>query len=793
MNFLHAPLIAIGSLFISIPILLHLLMRRKPKPMVFPALRFVRQRQRVSQRRMKLRHLLLLMLRCVALAVLAAGLARPFVPSTSAGNWLLILGLGVATIIVSILAYVAWTEEGKRALATALTLLAALLIGLLGISFAFVRANPSAILVGDEEPPVAAALLIDRAPRMAYLHKNETRLEKAKKLASWLLEELPPESDIAVLDSSSSLGSFAVDRDTAAKAIEAMEVEYRSVSLPALIERATEALAESAHQRKEIYVLTDLTERSWSEDASALAERLAAIQADHSTYLIDVGIEDPGNLIIHPPTLSAVHISPGSAVELVTAISGVGVSGEVDLELVIELPDRTLPMIVNGEPVLPDVETRGRAAKTLQEDGSAEVSFTLRGLAPGLHHGQIRTPRQDGLLSDNRRYFTLQVGDPKRVLLIAEREIYSEFISGALSPTGDDEAGDSLFSCETVTPRDVPLDRLHDFAAVALVDPSPLPETLWSALSTYATDGGSVAILLGREATPVSEFNTVGALSVMPGRLVRQFRSAGRNNMLATPAEAHPMLRVLRARASAIAWNAYPVFRHWELGDVRQSATTVMSFTNGMPAIIESQLGAGRVVAVTTPFTDPLNITGREPWNLIPTGPEPWPYVVLVNEMFRYLVNDGEASLNYNIGDVATIDVPTDEGASFQLFSPAGTWQPVTPAGKQLTVSLTDAPGAYRVRSTVNPEQQSGFSVNMPVEETQLTRVSREVLDRLLGDGYRIAKDEEEIVRDMSEVRRGREFYPWLMLFLATVLGLESLLSNRFYADRARLHEERNP
>ena len=45
MSFLHFSLAALGSLFVAIPILLHLLMRQRPKHFQFPALRFVQSRK----------------------------------------------------------------------------------------------------------------------------------------------------------------------------------------------------------------------------------------------------------------------------------------------------------------------------------------------------------------------------------------------------------------------------------------------------------------------------------------------------------------------------------------------------------------------------------------------------------------------------------------------------------------------------------------------------------------------------------------------------------------------------
>ena len=70
MAFMHAALLG-GIALIAVPIVLHLIMRQKPKHLEFPALRFIKQRENSNRRRLRLRHLLLLLLRCAAIALLA--------------------------------------------------------------------------------------------------------------------------------------------------------------------------------------------------------------------------------------------------------------------------------------------------------------------------------------------------------------------------------------------------------------------------------------------------------------------------------------------------------------------------------------------------------------------------------------------------------------------------------------------------------------------------------------------------------------------------------------------------
>src|SRR5260370_4837547 len=76
MTFIY-PVLLSGLVLIGVPILLHLIMRQKPKHVLFPAFRFLLQRHRTNQRKIRLRHLLLLALRLLLIAAICLALARP--------------------------------------------------------------------------------------------------------------------------------------------------------------------------------------------------------------------------------------------------------------------------------------------------------------------------------------------------------------------------------------------------------------------------------------------------------------------------------------------------------------------------------------------------------------------------------------------------------------------------------------------------------------------------------------------------------------------------------------------
>src|SRR5207244_11805376 len=73
---MHPVLIA-GIALVGLPILLHLIMKQEPKRVLFPAFRFLKQKRNLNQRKMRLRHFLLLALRMLLIALFAVTLFQP--------------------------------------------------------------------------------------------------------------------------------------------------------------------------------------------------------------------------------------------------------------------------------------------------------------------------------------------------------------------------------------------------------------------------------------------------------------------------------------------------------------------------------------------------------------------------------------------------------------------------------------------------------------------------------------------------------------------------------------------
>ena len=76
MGFL-TPFFLAGLGALAVPVLIHLINRERRVVVEFPSLMFLHKIPYRSIRRQKLRHLLLLLLRCLALALIVAAFARP--------------------------------------------------------------------------------------------------------------------------------------------------------------------------------------------------------------------------------------------------------------------------------------------------------------------------------------------------------------------------------------------------------------------------------------------------------------------------------------------------------------------------------------------------------------------------------------------------------------------------------------------------------------------------------------------------------------------------------------------
>ena len=712
-----SPLLLGGTALVAAPILLHLLMRRKPVPHLFPALRFLQERAVRNRRRLRLSHLLLLLLRIAAILLVALALSRPVLRGA---GWL-----------------------------------------------------------PDAEGPVAAAFVFDTAPRMALRAGNRTRLERAAELAGVLFGKLPAGSKVAVVDTSGTPTGFAATLAEAEARVERLEVASATLSLPAAIAQARRLLAGGNLDRREIYVFTDCSRGAW--DGSAAPEPDAAGALAASLLYVDVGAETVRNYSIDAIELSGERLATGTSLVVEATISGEAADAArlVDLELLAE----------DGRYV-----RRGVKPVTLEGAGRATVAFELGGLPPGTRQGRVLLDGSDDLAADDLRSFTVEVGPPGRVLVAAARpaERNARLMVEALAPAPLRRTGTARFEPEVVDYAAFDSTQWQGAQGVVLLDPPPLPESVWEQLGTWVAEGHGLVVWLGPAARGADQFNSAAATRLLGGGIVRVWRSADASNFLAPTDLAHPLLAAFRRVADEVPWQDFPVRRHWEFAAAEAAveegaaapAAVVVNYRNGLPAVVEHRVGQGRVVVVTSPVSQ--SASDPEAWNTLATGFEPWPFLILANETLLF-ASDHAADRNVMTGRPAVLSLGRRDLPTATVRTPGGDDFPVAidRVRGTVTVTATLEPGNYSVRAGGGVDGVSdGFSANLDPAATDYRRLSAEDLAAVLGPEHRLARNETELVRDVNLERVGMELFGWTILAAAVAIAADWIVANRFYAPR---------
>jgi hypothetical protein len=233
MAFLN-PLLLLGVSGVAIPILIHLLNKRRFERVVWAAMRFLRISVEQNQRRMKLEDLLLLILRCVLVLLLALALARPAMPAAAGG------------------------------------------------------------LFGQAK--VDAVILLDASYSMSQTDGVLSRFERAKQAAEQVIDALPRGSCTAVyLASDIAQGVIpepTYDLHLARKMIREARVTDRTSNHFPPVAKALEILIGRPAVRKEVYLITDRQALGWRQLAD-LVKVLGDTHAEIKTHLVFVeGAED---------------------------------------------------------------------------------------------------------------------------------------------------------------------------------------------------------------------------------------------------------------------------------------------------------------------------------------------------------------------------------------------------------------------------------------------------------------------------------------------------------------------
>lgn len=783
--------LGLGGALLTLPIILHFLMQPKPKVLEFPALRFVREREFTNRSRVRLRHFLLMLLRCLLILLMAAALAGPSVASRQFGQWVILAGVGVSAFVVALsLATVLLNPQKRRTWLTgilAAALFAHLLYGAWGTYK--LMTSQTAQLIGDSAAPVTALVVVDTSCRMGYQNENKTHLERAQEISRWLVDQFPSDSQVAVLATNDEVPFFSVDLGAARNRLENLEVDFVSSSVPERLAQGLSLFDDAIHERKEIYLVSDLTKRSWRNDGISLLKQLE-LDPTVSLFVVDVGLEDVSNFSLAPLQLNQTSLSPGSQLVVSSTIARIGAGKQRNVRLRLERQDKSRPVIRDGNVLVPETSVERSKVLDIPSDGNVPIEFRFsEPLALGTHHGTVEIIGDDSLPFDNQRYFTIEVRPTWEVLIVHGESVSPDNLTEALI----DDLNSSAFNCKVVRQSELP-GSFRNYDAVFLLDPEPgISDNTWSALRQFVESGRGLGIFLGSNAAEGAfahvNFQTEEAQKILTGKLNRQWRRPNADLFLSPRKLSHPIFEPFRSWEAGVPWSDFPVFIHWSIEPDNRSeeypTQTVLQYGNGMPAIVERQLGQGRVMVMTTPITESASNSQRDSWNSLFSG-APLPSWLLVRKISEYLVQSQSDRLNVSVGEIAKLKNNVRKfPIEYRIYTPRTERTPerITSNKDLIRYRFTQSPGQYRLKGKLNETVLRGFSANLGDGETDLSRMEPAELDAVLGRGrYQMANQQEQLQRQQGTTRRGQEFYPLLLFMLVVVLGLEYLMSNRFYS-----------
>ena len=785
----------LGLILAGIPLILHLVMRAKPKRIEFPALRLLKARQPSNARRMRLRQFLLLALRILLICALVLAIARPSLPAANYSlrwwEWLGIItsaGLSVAGYFGLIrrqeqrrLPAAGQLQHRNRLKVWCLLTGLLLLVLLTGIPWS-VRVRAELLSPGNEgteDIPVAAVFLIDNSISMKYRQENLTRLEAAAERAQDLLEQFPAGSRAAVATAETDQEIiFQADLSGASSRLESLEFTAVPGTLNRQLRAAIEAQVEDRKLVQEqaglggtadlfardIYVLSDFSRASLQiPDESGLADLLTQLNWLH-VYLVDLSVANPMNAGITQLTLSDETSVTGLDLLLsmsVTSTPGLPAVATLETSII----DDSGQEVRSGAPVL--VKLDGNAAQF-------QTALKLPGAGTSVQ-GVVRLTAEDPLMEDNVRYFSCGVRPAPKVLLIADRPEESLYLKNALQVR--------RCQCLSVATASAGEHAFAGFDAIILVGLQRPDDTLWNAVATYLQSGGGVFIVAGSSRIQPGAWNTAAAQRLLPAIPLTVVRFLNEPGQLRLAATQHPILRDFqRDEALRVELGAAAFDRCWAV-EPQPEATVLMTLSGpgSRPALLERTLGEGRCLMFTSAM-DNLRDGGSQ-WNNLVTS---WSFLALVEELLAHLTSQQTFPRNFISGTPVDLPVPaTQRFEQFLLRRPGlrqtrGTLEP-----DQSSVLLTDAgeQGHYLLKPFESPSPfEAAFSVNFPDRETELTRIPDDQL-RSLADTEQltIIRHPEDLQNAVRASRLGVEVFPVLLGLVLLLFCAEHLMSNFFY------------
>ncbi len=432
MSFLNAIMLA-GIAAVSVPIIIHLLNRRKFKTITWAAMKFVKLSVDQNQRRMRIEDLILLLIRCALVALLALALARP---------------------------------ASKDTVSDALG-----------------------------QTKVTAFLILDNSYSMDLQGRDgKNTFEEARSAAQETLKALPLGSAVGVLLASDIVQGVidepTYDLNQAEQAIKDAKVGHHATDLYPAVEYAVKALKPlQTAQPKEVYVITDGQASGWRQN-SEIQQLIADNQGSINFYVLRVGEDDfQANLAVTKMDISSGLTPINHPLRFEVEISNHGVNERQDVTVDLFVNDEesprdqvNIPSVVAGGTVTVPLFTR------LEKEGYYAIRAAFKDpeqadslAADNKNHLVVRAVKELRVL--------LVDGDQKGSDV---RDHESFFLQVALSPVAD-----HYVQVDVKAPEELTQTGLERYTTVIMTNVPRFQESDIDLIKNYLRSGGGLIFYPG--------------------------------------------------------------------------------------------------------------------------------------------------------------------------------------------------------------------------------------------------------------------------------------------------------
>jgi hypothetical protein len=441
-QFFTNPWLLMGLVGIALPIIAHLLSRRRFDVVAWGAMQFLNP-SRKTRRRLKLEELLLLLLRIGLITLIVLSAARPWMP----GGWLL-----------------GYRSAGSR----------------------------------------TVVLIIDGSNSMSRSDGVSSVHQTAIRRATEFLQTLGTGDTVALIDARDQpravIESPLRDFRAVEQQLRSLPAPAGACAVQPALEKALAILGRSSASAREIIVFTDRQGNSWrsTEDAEwARFDELVKLPAVRPrVWVVDASAQlatARRNLAVGRLELSREITVPGFPLRLRTVIRN-------DSDNAISVPVR---LLLDNQPLAgelqtlnipPRTETRVEFEHALRQEGSHLLSVEADAAddaiaADNRSHAAVHVARSLPVLLVN--------GTPSAIP--AERDTF--FAELAFAST---DAGDPWVAARVVDAAELRPEDLQKAAAVVFCNVSRLPPAVASALPEFVNQGGGVLVACGSQTTPES-------------------------------------------------------------------------------------------------------------------------------------------------------------------------------------------------------------------------------------------------------------------------------------------------